>query len=89
MVTVTYEAQGNAGSAWGASYGGKAFCTQSAVTTFGETSAMSNDRASYTVRGIFDVVADVSLECGLWGAISGAVAASFWNVNVTWELIKR
>lgn len=89
IVTVTYEAEGASGSAWGAAYRAKTFCTQSATTTYGEEAGISNARAAYTVRGVFNVVAGQPVECGLWGVISGAVAATFWNINVTWELVKR
>lgn len=89
VVTVTFEAQGASGSAWGSSYVAKAFCTQSATTTYDEPTALDNNRAQYTVRGVFDVVGGASVECGLWCAISGAVSADFWNVNVNRELIKR
>lgn len=89
IVTVTFEAQGNSGSAWGASYKAKAFCTQSASTAYGEDAGISNARSAHVVRGVFDVVADSAVECGLWGVISGAVTCDFWSVNVSWELIKR
>lgn len=89
IVTVTFEAQGNSGSAWGASYTAKAFCTQSASTAFGEPAGVANVRGSQVVRGVFDVAAGAAVECGLWAAISGAVSCTFWNVNVSWELIKR
>lgn len=89
LVTVTFEAEGGSGSAWGASYKARAFLTQSAVTTLGDAAGVSNARATGVVRGVFDVVAGAAVECGLWGAISGAVDADFWNIKVTAELIKR
>jgi hypothetical protein len=89
IVTVTYEAQGAAGSAWGAAFRARVFATQSASTTYGEYVGMSDLRAAYTAQGVFDVVAGAAVECGLWGQISGAVSADFWNVSIRWELIKR
>ncbi len=89
IVTVTYEAQGNSGSAWGTAFRARAFATQSATTTYGEYVNMNTARASYTAQGVFDVVAGSAVECGLWGQISGAVSADFWNVSIRWELIKR
>lgn len=89
IVTVTYEAEGASGSAWGAAYRGRTFCTQGGTTTYGEEAGIANARAAYTVRGVFNVVAGQPVDCGLWGAISGAVSATFWNINITWELVKR
>ena len=89
VVTVTYDARGNSGSDWGASYSTAAFCTQDAVTEYGDAKGMSSTRASQTVRGVFDVVAGSSCEIGLYGTISGAVTATWWDVHITAELIKR
>jgi hypothetical protein len=89
VVTVTYEAEGASGSAWGSSYRARAFMTQSATTTLADLNSLDTTRGHYTARGVFDVAAGATVECGLWGQISGAVSASFYNINVNAELIKR
>lgn len=89
VVTVTFEAEGTSGSSWGSSYRARAFMTQSGTTTHGDVSSLDTTRGHYTVRGVFDVTAGAAVECGLWGLISGAVSATFYNINVSAELIKR
>lgn len=89
VVTVTYEAKGNSGSDWGSSYQSLVFCTQDGTTEYGDPVGMSSTHAAQTAQGVFDVVADEDVECGLYGDISGAVAASWWNVSIRAELIKR
>jgi hypothetical protein len=89
VVTVTYDCQGDLGDSWGASYLSKTFCAQDGSTVYGEASPMTTSRLSQTARGVFDVVASEEVECGLYGDISGAVTATWWNVNITAELIKR
>ena len=89
VVTVTYDAKGTSGGDWGASYSTKPFCTQSSVTTYGDARGMSTTRANQTVRGVFDVVAGSSCEVGIYGAIGGAVAATWWDIHITAEVIKR
>ena len=89
VVSCTFESQGASGSDWGASYKAHAFCRQSGTTTLGDPAGVSNTRAAGAVQAVFDVVAGAEVECGLWGQISGAVSATFWNINVKAELIKR
>ena len=50
---------------------------------------MSTTRGSQTARGVFAVTAGASCEIGIYGTISGAVAADWWNIHITAELIKR
>ena len=88
IVTVTYDAQGRFGTDWGSAFLTKVFCTQSAVTTYGDGKPMSTTRASQSVRGVFSVAAGAACEIGIYGEISGAVAADWWNVHITAELIK-
>jgi len=89
VVTINYDCQGTDGSDWGSSFTSHAFCTQDGTTTNATAVPMSTGRLSQTVRGIFEVVSGLSCEIGIYGTISGAVAASWWNVHITAELIKR
>lgn len=88
VVTITYECQGTSGGDWGSAYTSKAFVTQGGTTTYGPEKPMSTDRAAQAVRGVFSVTAGSSVEVGLYGTISGAVAADWWDTHVTAELIK-
>ena len=89
VVTVTFEAAGVSGGDWGAAYKAHAFFEQSSSTTLGDPAGISTTRAGHTVRGVFDVVAGAAVVCGLWGQISGAVGATFYNISISAELIKR
>jgi hypothetical protein len=89
VVTVTYDCKGTSGDDWGASFTTHVFCTQDGTTTDGTAVPMSTGRISQTLRGVFDVVAGLSCEIGIYGGISGAVAADWWNIHITAELIKR
>jgi hypothetical protein len=89
VVTVTYDCQGVSGSDWGSAFTTKVFRTQSASTDYGIEQPMSTTRGSQTARGVFAVTSGASCEIGIYGTISGAVAASWWNVHITAELIKR
>lgn len=89
IVTVTYDSQTSVGDNWGASTRASAFVTQNGVTTQGQLVPMSTTRQSQAARAIFDVVAGLPCEFGLYAHLSGAVAASWWNVNISGELIKR
>lgn len=88
VVTITYECQGTSGGDWGAAYTSKAFVTQSGTTTYGPAKPMSTTRSAQSVRGVFDVTAGASVEVGLYGNVSGAVAADWWDIHITAELIK-
>jgi len=87
VVTITYECQGTSGGDWGSAYTSAAFCTQGS-TSYGPAKPMNTARTAQTVRGVFSVTGGTSVEIGLYGAISGAVAADWWDVHVTAELIK-
>lgn len=89
VVTVTYDCKGLSGSDWGASFTTSVFCTQGGTTVYGQAHAMSTTRGSQTARGVFAVLGGVSCEVGIYGTISGAVAADWWNIHITAELIKR
>lgn len=89
LVTCTFEAQGQSGSNWGAGFNARAFALQGGTTTLGDPAGISTTRSTGTVRGVFDVTAGTSVECGLYGQISGAVGVTFWNIKVTAEHIKR
>ncbi len=88
LVTCTFSARRTLGSDWGAGAYFKCFCTQSASTSYGDQLALSTTRISYTARFVFPVIGGASVECGLFGGCSGASAASFWDSQVTAELIK-
>lgn len=89
VVTITFECKGNGGSDWGASFSSMAFVTQGGTTTYGPSKPMSSiARASQAVRGVFSVTSGSSVEVGLYGDISGAVSADWWDIHVTAELIK-
>lgn len=89
IVTINFSAQGSASIDFGGAYVSKAFMIQNGVTTFGNAIPMGNTRASQTIKHIFDVVAGTTVECGLTGVITGAVAASWWDISITAEVIKR
>lgn len=88
VVTCVYEAQGTSGGDWGSAYHGRCFVTQDGTTTYGNSMPMSTTRAQYAARFVFDVIADEEIEYGLHGNISGAVAATFWNIDISAHLIK-
>ena len=89
IVTATYDCKGTDGSDWGSSFVSKLFRTQSASTVYSDALGMSTTRQSQTARAVFTVTAGSSVEVGLYGDISGAVAASWWNIALTAELVKR
>ena len=89
VVTVTYDCKGTSGGDWGTAFTTSVFCTQSGTTTYGTAHPMSTTRGSQTARGVFAVTAGASCEIGIYGTISGAVAADWWNIHITAELIKR
>jgi hypothetical protein len=89
VVTITYDSQGRSGSDWGAAFTTKPYCTQSGTTVYGNAVPMSTTRGVGVVKGIFTVTAGGACEVGIYGTISGAVAADWYNVHVTAELIKR
>ena len=89
IVTCTFSAQRTLGADWGVGAFFKCFVTQSAVTTYGDQLALSTTRITYTARFKFAVAAGASLECGLYGGVTGASAVSFYDCQVTAELIKR
>ena len=89
IVTITFDSQGRNGSDWGSAYTTNAFCTQSGVTSYSPAIPMSTTRSSGTIRGVFNVTSGASCEIGIYGNISGAVAADWYNVHITAELIKR
>lgn len=89
-LSISCEGQGTSGGDWGGSIAFKAFATQSSVTTYGEAIPVSStSRLPQSVQESFDVVAGASVECGLYGYISGAVALSAWNVKIIAKLYKR
>ena len=88
IVTATFDAIGTSGSDWGSSYSTKLYCTQNSVTVDGPTQKMGNARISQTIRGVFAVVAGLECTVGLYGTISGAVQADWYDVHITAELVK-
>lgn len=88
LVTCTYDCQGLAGDNWGASYVTQVFCSQGGTTTYGDALPMSTARGSQTARARFTVTAGTLVEVGIYGDISGAVSATWWNVHITAELLK-
>lgn len=89
VVTVNYDCKGLSGSDWGSAFTTHIFRTQSGTTLTGTAVPMSTSRVSQTLRAVFAVVGGVPCEVGLYGTVSGAVAADWWNVHITAELIKR
>ena len=89
IVTCTFSGQRTLGSDWGAGAFYKPFFTQSGNTIYGDSQAMSTSRIAYTSRFQFAVAAGSSVQCGLFGGVTGASACSFWDTQVTAELIKR
>lgn len=89
IVTATFDCQGGNGSDWGSSYTTQLYCIQSGTTTYGDAIPMSTTRGSQTLTGTFSVTGGAACEIGLYGAISGAVKSTYWNVQFLAELIKR
>lgn len=94
IVTCRYDALWTAGttSDWasGGNYiRGRAYVDQGGTFSVGAARGMTNARASYTVTMITDVVAGVSLSCGLDAQAGGFISANFWDIHVKVELIKR
>lgn len=89
IITISYDSQGQSGGDWGSAYTTQPFCTQGGVTVYGSAIPMSTTRGSGMVRGVFSVSAGSACVVGLYGTISGAVAASWYNIHLTAELIKR
>lgn len=89
VVVVTFDSQISVGSDWGSGVRSSAFCTQNGNTVYGELIPTSTTRQSQALRAVFDVVAGLSCEYGLYATLSGAVTGNWWNVNVAAELIKR
>lgn len=88
VITCRYEAQGTSGGDWGSAYLAKPFIIQNSSTTFGDSAPLSTSRLPAAVRNIFDVIADAEVEYGLYCAISGAVAASFWSIGISAHFIR-
>lgn len=89
IVTATYSCKGTSGADWGSAFVTKVFCTQDGVTTYGDAIPMTTTRTPQTARYAFDVDAGLAVECGIYGDISGAVSADWYDVTLTAELIKR
>jgi hypothetical protein len=89
LVTCDYEAAGVSGGEFGGNYHGKVFLTQNSVTTYSEARGMRTTRAAYSITYVFDVVAGLSVTCGLFGECLGATSCSFWNARITAVMIKR
>lgn len=87
-VVVTFDSKGTSGGDWGAGYTSRVFCTQDGTTVNGGEHPMSTTRGSQTLRGVFDVVAGIECEFGIYGTISGAVQADWWNIHIGGELVK-
>ncbi len=88
VVTITYECAGLSGGDWGSAFLSRPFCTQGGTTTYGNDKPMSTTRGAQALRGVFTVTAGTAVDIGLYGEISGAVAASWWDIHITAELIK-
>lgn len=86
IVSATYDSQGVA-SDWGAGLRSKLFVLQNAVTTYSAGLGISTSRVSQGMTNTFEVVAGLPLTFGLYGELTGAVAATWWNVNITAQLI--
>jgi|GEM_PF-2882049 len=88
VATITFECAGRSGSDWGAAFTSTPYCTQNGTTNYGNAKPMSTTRGAQTLRGVFSVTAGTAVEVGLYGTISGAVAADWWDIHITAELIK-
>lgn len=89
IVTATFEAQGSSGGDWGSAYQAKLRMTQNSITTNGDSIPLSSSRLPYAMQYQFAPVSGYSITCDLYCDISGAVAASFYNIKLQAELIKR
>lgn len=89
ILTGTLEAQRTVGSDWGSGATTTPYCTQNGTTVNGDSIALSTTRTAQVVRHVFTVVAGASVTVGLRADISGASAATWWNIKLTAELIKR
>ena len=89
VVTINYDCKGRDGSDWGSAFTTHVFRTQGGSTDNGAAIPMGTTRVSQTLRGVFSVTGGSACEVGLYGTVSGAVAADWWNVHITAELIKR
>jgi hypothetical protein len=89
IVTARFDVQGSYGSDWGSSWTSRLFCTQNAATVNGSEYPFSTTRGCNILRSMFNITAGADCEIGVYGTISGAVAATWWNVHLTAELIKR
>lgn len=89
QVTATFDAQRGLGSDWGSGAQCQLFLTQGASTTYGDSQPLGNTRGKFALTYSFTVTAGTSCTAGLFGSVSGASAATFWNIEIRVEVIKR
>jgi len=88
IITGTFQAQ-KTGTDFGSGAETRCFVTQGGITTFGGVQALSNIRSQQTIRHVFVIEGGEPIVCGLFGAVTGATLASWWDIAFTAEHIKR
>jgi hypothetical protein len=88
-VIATFESQVTTGGDWGAAVNARVFKTQNSVQTNGQNRPMSTTRVPHTAQGVFALDAGYTITIGLSSVTSGAVACSYWNVDLRYVLVKR
>lgn len=89
IVTATYSSRRSVGSDWGSGADTRCYMTQGGTTYYGDSMSMSTTRQSQIARSVFTVAAGSSLTAGLSGEVTGASAASWWDITLTAEFIKK
>lgn len=88
LVTAYFLASGN-GSDFGNSRTVSCYCEQNGATAYDGSTTTSNTKQSFTVLGVFDIVAGAPVKCGLFMDITGAASLSVSNVVIRAEHVKR
>lgn len=86
VLSATFEARKTIGSDWGQSTLSKLFVTQDGVTTYSGAVGMDTTQRSQNIVYVFAVDGGLPVECGLYGDLSGAVAARWDNISILAQL---
>jgi hypothetical protein len=92
ILLVDFNGQVQSGTDWGntGNYGThRLFLTQNAVTTNTTVQRMSTGRLKYAVQGIFDVEANLEVDCGLELGGAGLFTVVAFDVTVRAHLVKE